>query len=145
MSKFFGKGTRLQVGDSTDGASTTWSNIAHLLGTLSGPNIKVDVKEDNDHQNATNFKQLKPGLVDPGEISGKFGYDATETEYALMQTLAKNGQMRDFRIIAPDAQQSTKTFVAFPSNGGFEFPYDDYVTFDLTLQLTTEITEGTLA
>lgn len=140
MAKQFGKGVELQIGNSTDGASTTYTAVAHVLDTLSGPDYSVDEKEDTDHQNSTNFKQFVPGLVDGGQISCKIGWDPAETIHQTLISLATNRQTRDWRVVSPAPSGAYFQFTGFPSEVGHEFPYADFMAANLTIKVSSSIT-----
>lgn len=143
MSKGFGKGTYLQIGDSVNGASTLWTTVAHLLDTLTGPEYNVEEIEDTDHQNATEYVVYEPGLVEGGNVSGKWGWDPNDSSHTLLYTLAPNRTKRDMRVVTPTTNSHYFQFVGFIKSLGHEFPYKQYMACNLSIRICGAITRGT--
>lgn len=130
---YLGNAVIIQIGNSVDGASTTWTTIAYVRDAPSRSGGGTTVIDATVH--GETVKRKSPGLRDEGQLTIACLYDPTSTSYTTMRTLYEGRTKRDIKITDPNTAGSTEEFVGFISNIGRAYPLDDLMTIDVTFEI----------
>lgn len=141
-------GTKLQVETTPGGGS--YSDIT--LGVdFSGPSNDVAEIDVSTLDDVTGRKYL-PGLVDRGDFTMSFMWDAESTQHKQFFTdqVASPPTIRSYRIVWPmsvggsGTDKYTTTFNAFVKNASRSGGVDAPIVLNLTLRITGSVVEANL-
>jgi hypothetical protein len=133
---YLGDNVLIKVGNTTDGASTTWDTIAYLRDAPSRSGGGANVVDNTCHGDTV--KRKKPGKRDEGQLTFRCLYVPESDSYALLLGLYKSSAKRDIKVVDPNTQESTESFVGFVQNVGREYPMEDLMAIDVTIEIDGE-------
>jgi len=99
------------------GTTFSWnSQTVAGLTAINGIEISVDTVDVTTHQSSDYYKEVLPGLIDPGEVSleGFFDYTDTTGQQAMLTDL--------------NSRTSRTAIITFPSATGTTWTFTGYVT-----------------
>ncbi|KAB8167060.1 outer capsid protein Hoc [Streptomyces sp. 3MP-14] len=110
--------------------------------SISGPGLSKEALDATTHQSPDAHMEFVGGLVDPGEVSVDIRYDPALHD-ALVAHMAVD-QPEPYRIVWPDALNTSWTFDAIMTGFEPEGPYDDLLTASLTFKVSGKPSIGPL-
>lgn len=133
MGKFDAYGTILQIGDG--GGTEVFANVASIR-TISGPGLSLDTVDVTTHDSPSAFREFVATLLDAGEVTLELVWDPdTATHVALRADLAARVDARNFKVIFPDATNTTWLFAAIVTAYQPSAPVDGDLTASVTLKV----------
>lgn len=99
------------------GTTLSWdSEVVAGLNAINGIEISVDMVDVTTHQSADYYKEVIPGLIDPGEVSieGFFDYTDTAGQHAMLADL--------------NARAAKTGIITFPAATGATWTFSGYIT-----------------
>ncbi|MGE5553295.1 MAG: phage tail tube protein [Betaproteobacteria bacterium] len=130
-------GTLLKIGD---GATPTenFTTIAEVTN-ISGPGFALETAEATSHSSPGGWREYIATLLDAGEVTFDINFLPTDPTHGYSTGLLRdmvNRTKRNFKLVFPDASNTTWTFAAFVT--GFEpsEPIDDKLSASVTLKIT---------
>lgn len=133
-----GFGTQVQVGNG-GGTAETFTAIPEIVGDIDGPSTSRDKVEVTPHKSSDMYREFKPGLIDPGEISFKMNYINGDTVQEGLKTLFDDGTVRNFRLVFPD--DYTVQFAGFLTDFSQTEPAEGAITYSVKIAITGTIVE----
>lgn len=133
-----GNGVLVSVGNSVDGASSTWTSLGVIRSEVKRDPGGVTVVDDSGHGSL--YKRTSPGMIDMGTVTFTLYYQPTETAYTTLHSLWIGRTKRDFKITDPNTAGSEEQFVGFVTNLSRAYPIDDMMTCDVSVQIDGEAT-----
>lgn len=133
-------GTLLQIGDGATAESFT--TIAEVVN-ISGPALSTDTIDMTHHSSPGNWEESLASTLRSGEVTFDINYiPAHATHDASTGLLADflNRVVRNFKLVFPDAGNTTWSFAAVVT--GFEpaAPHDDKLSASVTLKVSGQPT-----
>lgn len=121
------------------GTTFSWnSQTVAGLTTINGIELSVDTVDVTTHQSSDAYKEIIPGLIDPGEVSleGFFDYTDTTGQQAMLTDL-NSRTSRTAVITFPSATGTTWTFTGYITALKIgDAPVDDAIPFTATIKPT---------
>jgi predicted secreted protein len=121
------------------GTAFSWNGaIIAGLTAINGIELSVDTIDVTTHQSANYYKEILPGLIDPGEVSieGQFDYTDVSGQQAMLADL-NSRTARTGIITFPASTGSTWTFQGYITNLKIgDAPIDDKIPFSATIKPT---------
>lgn len=130
-----GYGTLLQAGNSTDGASTSYTTIAEVRD-ISLPQRSLELLDATHQESPDGYQEYVPGLKDGGEVSFEVNWLPDATTQANLVTDFENRTRRDFKIIESNTAASYWTFTAYVSKIAPEAPVQGVARASFTLRIS---------
>lgn len=130
-----GYGTLLQVGNSTDGASSTYSTIAEVRD-ITLPQRTLEMLDATHQESPDGYQEFIPGLKDGGEITFEVNWLPDNTGQAGLVTDFENRTRRDFKIIESNTSASYWTFTAYVSKIAPEAPVQGVARASFSLRIS---------
>ncbi len=129
-------GTRLQMGD---GASPeNFTTIAEVKD-ISGPALALDTEEVTAHDSPGGWEEHIGTILRSGEVSFDINYIPTQATHnpstGLIRDMVQR-TLRNFRMIFPNAGNTTWSFSAFVTGVGPSAPVAGVLTASVTLRIT---------
>ena len=112
------------------GTTFTWNSaVVAGLSAINGIELSVDTLDVTTHQSANYYKEILPGLIDPGEVSleGNFDYTDTAGQQAMLTDL--------------NSRVSRTGVITFPGATGTTWTFTGYLT---GLKIGDAATDGTI-
>jgi predicted secreted protein len=121
------------------GTTFSWNGtLVAGLTAINGIELSVDTIDVTTHQSANYYKEILPGLIDPGEVSieGQFDYTDVSGQQAMLADL--NGRTARTGVITfPASTGSSWSFQGFITNLKIgDAPIDDKIPFSATIKPT---------
>jgi len=129
-----GVGTKLYRSTTVDGTYTAVAEIPNI----DGPNKSRDTHDVTDLDSTGGYKEFKPAFRDGGEITIDMFF--TQAGYMLMNDDFEQDDVRYYKIVMPNTDQTIFRFAAYVTNLGFSIPADGIVTAPVTLKISGQIT-----
>ena len=113
------------------GTTLTWDGeVVAKLTAINGIELSMGTVDATTHQSADSYKEVLPGLIDPGEVSVEGYFDYTDTA-------GQQAMITDFNA------RSLKTgIITFPSATGTTWTFSGYIT---RIKIGDAPTEGLIA
>lgn len=116
----------------------TWTTLAGVMD-LDGPDMSAEAVKVTHQESPSATHEYLPGLIEPGTISTTLVYLPGGTAHgAAPGGLAhdfRSRAIRDWRIVWPDAGDTTWSFRGFVTALKPAAPLEDRLTLDVTIQL----------
>ena len=137
-SAVFGYGAKLQISDMATEA--TFTDVAEVEG-LSGPSLSADEIDVTTHDTADGYREFIQGLKDAGDLSIEGNFIPTEDTHkeagdASLLASYNSGDLTDFKLVFPDANNTEWEFSAIVTGFEVDIPVDEKMTFSCTLKLS---------
>lgn len=129
-------GTLLKIGDG--GGPETFTTIAEVTD-IDGPKMSLDTADATHHSSPGGWKEYVPTLLDGGEVAFTVNFipsNATQSYSSGVLRDMANKNKRNFKLVFPDAGNTTWTFSAFVTGFEPKEALKDQLTADITLQIT---------
>ncbi len=129
-------GTLLKIGDG--GGPETFTTIAEVKD-ISGPSFERATIDATTHSSTGAWKEVVPGLLEPGEVSFEIGFlptNATHSQTSGLVRDLKNRTKRNFQLVFTDGGSTTWQFAAYVTGFTPKAPVDGLLGADVTLKLT---------
>lgn len=123
-----GKGTIIQR---YNGA--TWENLA-MVRTITGPGASRETIDVTTLASTGGYREFIGGFRDGGDVSLSMIFDATT--YAMMKTDFEDDDLQQYRIIIPDAANTTLEFYGFVTELPLDIPPDDVISCDVSIKVS---------
>lgn len=121
------------------GTTFSWNgSLVAGLTAINGIELSVDTIDVTTHQSANYYKEIIPGLIDPGEVSieGQFDYTDVSGQQAMLADL-NSRTARAGVITFPASTGSSWTFQGYITNLKIgDAPIDDKIPFSATIKPT---------
>lgn len=121
------------------GTTFSWNGaLVAGLTAINGIELSVDTIDVTTHQSANYYKEILPGLIDPGEVSieGQFDYTDVNGQQAMLADL-NSRTARAGVITFPASTGSSWTFQGYITNLKIgDAPIDDKIPFSATIKPT---------
>lgn len=121
------------------GTTFSWNGaLVAGLTAINGIELSVDTIDVTTHQSANYYKEILPGLIDPGEVSieGQFDYTDVSGQQAMLADL-NSRTARAGVITFPSSTGSSWTFQGYITNLKIgDAPIDDKIPFSATIKPT---------
>lgn len=121
------------------GTTFSWNSaVIAGLTAINGIELSVDTIDVTTHQSANYYKEILPGLIDPGEVSieGQFEFTDVSGQQAMLSDL-NSRTARTGVITFPSSTGSTWTFQGYITNLKIgDAPIDDKIPFSATIKPT---------
>lgn len=143
MSETLALGTALMIGDG--GGPEVFTEVADLRD-FSPPGLSVDTEETTNHSQADFYRQFRPTLIDPGELSGTLLFDPAaathdDTTGVLSQLLDRLSH--NFKIRFPTNPVLNWDFAGIVTQFEPGVSLDEHLTADFSVKLTAAVTIAT--
>jgi hypothetical protein len=143
MSESLALGTELLIGD---GASPEVFTEVALLREFTPPGLTVDVEETTNHSQANYFRQFRPTLINPGELSGQLLFDpadATHDDSTGVLSLLLDRARHNMKIRIPTDPILNYDFAAIVTQFQPGTPTDQHLTADFTAMVSGAVVIAT--
>lgn len=137
MAKYDGFGITLQY--DLDGMPT-WTTIANIR-SLDGPALTAEVIDSTCHDESIGYRSYIEGLRDSGDVTIEIAYDPAGATHAWLHATGR-GATKDYKITFPDTGSTTWSFSGIVTNFTPKAPVDGLMTADVTIKVTTNVTEA---
>lgn len=121
------------------GTTFSWNGaLVAGLTAINGIELSVDTIDVTTHQSANYYKEILPGLIDPGEVSieGQFDYTDVSGQQAMLADL-NSRTARTGVITFPASTGSSWIFQGYITNLKIgDAPIDDKIPFSATIKPT---------
>ena len=135
-----GIGALLQV---DNGASPDNYNTITESTDITWNGLKLDFFETTNYQSVGGYKERKPGLFDPGDMTVKMNYLPVDTIQQQVQSDFNAKTLRNFKLLLPNdpltsplASLGTWTFAGYFAETPFNLPLDKAMEMTLKIQIT---------
>lgn len=136
LTKRIGYGTVIAFGDSSDGTSSSWTEVAYVKNATRGGGGANDVDETC-LDSTSRFRDFQRGLVDGGTLDFTMAWDSTNTSHKKLGTLYRTGDRKWWFIQYPSTTtQPVQKFRGYVQNIGDEIPLDDLITQPVTIKVS---------
>jgi len=134
------KGTQLLIGDA--GGSEVFS-LVPAVTEFNPPPISWGTEDTTNHDSETPVTTLVSTLKTNGPVVMRIApYDVSETNHALLRTLAQNGATRNFRLTYPGSSLGVYPFTAIVNNWQPITETGRIVAASVTLTPTGSVTDS---
>lgn len=143
MSETLALGTELLIGD---GASPEVFSEVAALREFSPPGLSVDTEETTNHSQTDYFRQFRPTLIDPGELSGTLLFDpadATHDDSTGLLSLLLDRQRHNMKIRIPTDPILNYDFSGIVTSFQPGTPTDAHLTADFNVKLSGAVVIAT--
>ena len=133
-------GTLLKIGDG--GGSENFTTIAEVTN-ISGPGFALETTEVTNHSSTGGWREYIATLLDAGEVSFDINFIPTEATHSYSSGLIKdmvNKTKRNFKLVFPNAGNTTWTFSAFVTSFEPAAATDAQLSASVTLKITGQPT-----
>lgn len=137
MAKYDGFGATLQY--DLDGMPT-WTTIASVRN-IEGPSLLSEVIDATTHDESTGYRSYIEGLRDSGDLTMEIAYDPAAASHAWIHATGR-GTIKDYKLTFPDTGTTTWSFSGLVTNFTPKAPVDGLMTADVTIKVTTTVTEA---
>lgn len=136
--KYAAFGTLLQRGDGED--PEVFTTIAGVRN-IPLPNISRDTIDVTAHDSPGAFEEIIPTIKRTEAAALEIVYDPADAEHVNLKNDFDNGVKSNYRIVFPDAANTTKEFAAYVTGFAIEAPHDGALMLSATLKITGAITD----
>jgi hypothetical protein len=143
MSETLALGTELLIGD---GASPEVFTEVALLREFTPPGLTVDTEETTNHSQTNYYRQFRPTLINPGELSGQLLFDpadATHDDSTGLLSLLLDRQLHNMKIRIPTDPILNYDFAAIVTQFQPGTPTDQHLTADFTAMVSGPVVIAT--
>lgn len=131
-------GVQLQLGDGA--TPETFTTVAEV-GDVDGGEMTTDNEEVTNHDSPNGHKEYIPTLTDTGAISFPINLKHDDATHIELKTLARSKEIRNWKIIDPDAGDTAFYGPAFVSSYSQPRPVAGVLRAEIELQPTGEWTQ----
>ncbi len=117
--------------------SPTFTTIAEL-NDFDGPTMKRDTIDTTSLDTTGGYRTFIAGFRDGGEVTLNLNF--TYASYDALKDDFDSDDARDYKIVLPDAGNTTLWFTALVTSLGMKVPNNDKVTASATLKISGEVT-----
>lgn len=103
------QGTLLKIGNSTDGASNSYTTIAEVLD-IKGPKLSQQAIEVTNQSSTSGYREYVGGLLEGGQTTLTVNFlptDSTQNHTAGLVHDLENRVRRDFELVFTDSGSTT--------------------------------------
>lgn len=136
MSKYYAKGTLLQVGDG--GSPESFTTIPHA-GDLEGPGGDTSEIDVTDHESPGNTEEILPTLVSGGTLSCTAFLDPQDSDHQQLAADQKALTTRNYQLVLTDTGNTIVRFPAFVQSFRPAAPVRGALSFRLALRVAGAI------
>lgn len=134
-------GTLLKIGDG--GTPENFTTIAEVQD-ISGPSLELDVEEVTSHDSPGGWEEVVGTILHGGEVEFDINFVPTATTHrdqtgGLLNDM-KNRTKRNFKLVFPDAGNTTWSFSAYVVSFEPEATVDGKLSASVTLRITGQPT-----
>lgn len=134
--KYDAFGTVLQVGNIPVAPATqVFINIAALTN-IDGPNVGTEERDATTHDSPNGGREKRPGFLDAGSVDIEGFFDPADPSHIEIITAWRGRQIRDYKILMVDDDDTTDEFKAFVTAFKKTQPHDNLMGFTATLTLS---------
>jgi hypothetical protein len=137
MAKYDGFGATLAY--DSDGMPT-WVDIA-AVRNMEGPALLCETIDSTTHDESAGYRSYIEGLRDSGDVTMEIAYDPAAASHAWLHATGR-GTIKAYRLTFPDTGATTWSFSGLVTSFTPKEPVDGLMTADVTIKVTTNVTEA---
>lgn len=132
--RYGGFGAVLQRGD----GSTPTEVFASIAGVtdIKGPEISLDMADATAHDSPGAFEEKVPTIIRTGSVTFSIRWDPADVPQNVLRTDLTSRVKHNWKVIWPDAGNTTWDFEAYVTKVGPTAPYADVLGADIELTMT---------
>lgn len=104
---------------------------------IGGPTMNRETVEATTYDSIDGYREKIGGLRDAGQVT--FTLNFRRSTYLIFKSDFEDEQPRQYRIILPDADNTTMTFSALVTDLPLSIPEGDRITVDITIELSGKV------
>lgn len=113
-----------------------WAALAEII-SITGPSMSRDTIDVTSLSSTGGYREFIAGFRNPGTVSLSMNF--TRATYELFKTDFESSTVKNYRIVLPDAENTSIEFMGLVTELPLTIPTDDKVTVDVTIQLSGPI------
>jgi predicted secreted protein len=125
-----GVGTIFQYWDAA------WVALSEII-SITGPGMTRDTIDVTSLSSTGGYREFIAGFRNPGTVALTMNF--TRANYELFKTHFESNTVQNYRIVLPDAENTSVEFMGLVTELPLTIPADDKVTCDVTIQLSGPI------
>jgi len=128
-----GVGTKFYRWSST---STEWEAVAEVT-SIGGPGMTRESIEVTSLDSVDGYKEFIGGLRDGGSVSLSMNF--TRASYALMKADFEDNTRQNYKIVLPDAEETTLEFEGLVMEVPLKVDTGDKITSDVNIKISGKV------
>ena len=130
-----GVGASLRRGSGS--SQPTYTAIAEVRN-ISGPSFSRETIDVTNLDSSGGYREKIPGFRDGGQVT--FTANFTETGFITLKTDFEDENTQEYRVQMPASSGMTLDFSGFVIDMPLDIPFDDAITYDVTIEISGEVT-----
>jgi predicted secreted protein len=118
-----------------------WSGAAWVaigeINSITGPSMSRDTIDVTSLSSTGGYREFIAGFRNPGTVQLSMNF--TRAPYELFKTDFESNTIKNYRIVLPDAENTSVEFMGLVTELPMTIPADDKITCDVTIQLSGPI------
>lgn len=114
-------------------SGSAWVNIAEV-NTITGPSMSRDTIDVTSLSSTGGYREFIGGFRNPGTVQLSMNF--TRSNYDLFKTDFESSAIGNYRIVLPDAENTSVEFEGLVTELPLTIPADDKITMDVTIQIS---------
>ncbi len=103
-----------------------------------GPSFSVDFEDTTDHDSPGGWEEQLPTILRSGELSLDVSFLPALNNHVKLLEDMKNKKRRKFKLVFPDENRTTWSFMAYVAGWDTDMPHDSKADASVDLNLTGE-------
>ena len=117
-------------------SGTAWVAISEIL-SITGPSMSRDTIDVTSLSSTGGYREFIAGFRNPGTVQLSMNF--IRSAYELFKTDFESNTVKNYRIVLPDAENTSVEFMGLVTELPITIPADDKITCDVTIQLSGPI------
>ena len=117
-------------------SGSAWAAISEI-NSITGPSMSRDTIDVTSLDSTGGYREFIAGFRNPGTVQLSMNF--TRASYELFKTDFESNVVKNYRIVLPDAENTSVEFMGLVTELPMTIPADDKVTCDVTIQLSGPI------
>lgn len=119
--------------------STLVYEVLGNIKSISGPSSTRETVDTTTFDSTAGYREFIPSLRDAGDLA--FTMNFVQATYTLMKADFESDTIRSYRIVLPDANNTTFEFDGYITDLPVEVPLDDVISSDISIKISGQVTE----
>jgi predicted secreted protein len=114
-------------------SGSAWVAMTEVL-SITGPGMSRDVIDVTSLSSSGGYREFIAGFRNPGTVQLSLNFN--RSSFDLFKTDFESNAARNYRIVLPDAENTSIELIGLVTELPLTIPTDDKITFDVTIQIT---------
>jgi predicted secreted protein len=117
-------------------SGAAWAAVAEI-NSITGPSMSRDTIDVTSLDSIGGYREFIAGFRNPGTVQLSMNF--TRATYELFKSDFESNVIKNYRIVLPDAENTSVEFMGLVTELPMTIPADDKITNDVTIQLSGQI------